>query len=211
MHRLGRDKGLAVKAYIQDINSRGEIRESKSKYASPVLVVKKPGGSLRVCVDYRALNTVTIKNRNAPPIIKETLARLSNVGYYTVVDVIAAFNKIRIKEGDEHKTAFLTRYGLFEYLVMPFSLCNAPSTFQSYINKVLRDYLDNFCTAYLDDVLVYSRTLEDHKDHVRKVIRKLSNARLHLNINKSEFAVKEVKYLGLILTTEGIKIDAAKV
>jgi len=129
MHRLRRDKGLAVKAYIQDINSRGEIRESKSKYTSLVLVVKKLGGSLYVCVNYRALNAVTIKNRNAPLIIKETLARLSNVGYYTVVDVIAAFNKIRIKEGDKYKIAFLTRYRLFKYLVMPFSLCNAPSTF----------------------------------------------------------------------------------
>ncbi|KAF7568084.1 hypothetical protein PtrM4_126970 [Pyrenophora tritici-repentis] len=211
MYGISKDEGLAVKAYVEDMRGRGEIRESKSDFASPVLVVRKSGGGLRICVDYRALNAVTIKNRNAPPMIKETLARLANVAYFTVVDVIAAFNKIRIKEGDEHKTAFLTRYGLFEYLVMPFGLCNAPGTFQAYINEVLRDYLDEFCSAYLDDVLIYSASLAEHKVHVRKVIESLGEAGLHLDIDKSEFAVQEVRYLGLILTTEGIKMDPAKV
>jgi hypothetical protein len=211
MYGVSREEGLAVKAYLDDMRSRGEIRESHSDYAAPVLIVRKPGGGLRICIDYRALNDVTIKNRNAPPMIKETLARLSKVAYFTVVDVIAAFNKIRIKEGDEHKTAFLTRYGLFEYTVMPFGLCNAPGTFQAYINEILREYLDEFCSAYLDDVLIYSETLEEHKTHVRKVIHKLGEAGLHLDIDKSQFAVKEVKYLGLILTSEGIKMDPAKI
>jgi hypothetical protein len=211
MYGLNRDEGLAVKAYVEDAKLRGEIRESKSEYASPVLVVKKPGGGLRVCVDYRTLNAVTRKNRNAPPMIKETLARLSKVGFYSIVDVIAAFNRLRMKEGDEHKTAFLTRYGLFEYLVMPFGLCNAPGTFQAYINEVLRDYLDEFCSAYLDDVLIYSETLEEHQEHVRKVITKLGDAGLFMDIDKCHFAVKKVKYLGLILTTEGIEMDRSKV
>lgn len=176
----------------------------------PVLVVKKPGGRLCICIDYRALNAVTIKNCNVPPMIKETLARLSQVGYYSVVDVIAAFNRIRMKEGNEHKTVFLTRYGLLGYLVMPLGLCNTPGTFQAYINEVLRRYLDDFCSTYLDNVLIYIKTLEEHKDHVQKAVSRLGEAGLFMNIDKCHFAVKQVKYLGLILTTEGIDMDPAK-
>jgi hypothetical protein len=127
------------------------------------------------------------------------------------VDVIAAFNKICIKDRYKHKTAFFTQYSLFKYLVMPFSLCNAPRTFQSYINKILRKYLDEFCLAYLDNILIYSETLQQHKEYVRKVIRKLGKNSLYLDIDKCEFAVKEVKYLRLILTIDSIKIDYAKV
>ena len=129
MYGLSRDEGLVVKTYLEDKLASGEIRHSTSPYAAPVLVVKKPGGGLRVCVDYRQLNAITIKSRNAPPAIKETLARLSGVRYFTVLDIVAAFNRVRIREKDVEKTAFLTRYGLFEYLVMPFGLTNAPSTF----------------------------------------------------------------------------------
>ncbi|KAF7572761.1 hypothetical protein PtrM4_076660 [Pyrenophora tritici-repentis] len=175
IYGISKDEGLTVKAYIKDIRGRGEIRKSKLDFASPVLVVYKPRGRLRICVDYRALNAVTIKNRNAFLIIKETLAQLANVAYFTVVDVIAAFNKIRIKEGDKYKTAFLTQYSLFKYL--------------AYINKVLHNYFNEFCSAYLDDVLVYSASLAEHKVHVRKVIKSLGEARLYLDIYKSEFAV----------------------
>jgi hypothetical protein len=102
-------------------------------------------------------------------------------------------------------------YRLFKHLVMLFGLCNAPGTFQAFINNILQDYLDEFCSAYLDDVLIYSATLGEHKDHVRKVVKRLGNTRLHIDINKCKFAVKEVKYLGLLLTTKGIKTNAAKV
>lgn len=125
--------------------------------------------------------------------------------------MIAAFNSIRIKEGDEEKTAFQTRWGLFEYIVMPFGLCNAPATFQSYINSVLHEYLDVFCTAYLDDVLIFSEDPRDHQKHVRQVVECLEKAGLYLDINKCEFGVKEVKYLGLIVSTEGLKMDPSKV
>ncbi|KAK1911178.1 hypothetical protein P3342_011780 [Pyrenophora teres f. teres] len=120
---------MAVKAYIDEMIGKGFIRLSTSPYASPVLVVKKPSGGLRICVDYRGLNAVTRKNRNAPPAIKETLARMAKVQIITLVDVIAAFNSVRVKEGSEEKTAFFTRYGLYKYLVMPFRLYNALETF----------------------------------------------------------------------------------
>jgi hypothetical protein len=190
---------------------KGFIKPSTSPYASPVLVVKKPGGGLRICVDYRQLNSITKKNRNAPPAIKETLARMSKVKIMTLIDVIAGFNTVRIAEGDEEKTAFQTRYGLYEYLVMPFGLCNAPGTFQTFINKTLRNYLDDFCTAYLDDILIYSEDEADHEGHVTKVLQKLREASLFLEIKKCSFSVKRVKYLGLILTTDGLKMDPSKV
>lgn len=213
IYGLTRTETRAIKAYIDDMLGRGFIRPSTSPYASPVLVVKKPGGGLRICVDYRQLNAITKKNRNAPPSIKETLARMAKVRWMTIVDVVAAFNTVRIKEGDEEKTAFLTRYGLYEYVVMPFGLCNAPGTFQTFINETLREYLDDICTAYLDDVLIYTCDDDEsvHEADVIKVLSKIRDAGLHLDPTKCKFKVKKVKYLGLILTTEGIEMDPKKV
>ena len=208
---LSRDQALVVKEYIEDMLGKGYIRPSTSPYAAPVLIVKKPDGGLRVCVDYRALNALTIPNRNAPPLIKETLAKLCAARIYSKFDIIAAFNEIRIKEGHKHKTAFLTRYSLYEYTVMPFSLCNAPATFQAFINKVLREYLDIFCTAYLDDILVYSDNEDDHVKHVGRVLSKLRAAGLYLDVNKCDFHVTRVKYLGLIITTDGVEMDQKKI
>ena len=115
-----------------------------------------------------------------------------------------------MKEGQEWLTAFNTRYGQFEYLVMPFGLCNAPATFQNYINEAVRNYLDHFCTTYIDDILVYSENDEEHKEHVLKVLRHLREQKLQLDIDKCDFDTKEVKYLGLIITTEGIRMDPEK-
>ena len=119
--------------------------------------------------------------------LQETLSRLSKAKYYTKLDIIAAFNKLRVAKGDEWLTAFRTRYGLFEYLVMPFGLANAPSTFQHYVNDALRPYLDVFCMAYIDDILIYSETLSEHRQHVRLVLKAMEQAGLQLDISKSEF------------------------
>ena len=164
---------MVVKKYIKEILGKGYIRESLSLYTVLVLIVKKPDGGLRVCVDYRALNALTIKNRNVPPLIHETLNRLYSARIYTKFDVIVIFNEIRIREGDEEKITFLIRYRLFEYIIMLFRLYNAPGTFQSFINDTLREYLDMFCTAYLNDILIYSNTEEEHIIHVKKVLEKL--------------------------------------
>ena len=190
---------------------KGYIRPSSSPYAAPVLIVKKLDGGLRVYIDYRALNALTIKNRNAPPLIRDTLAKLCMAKIYSKFDIIAAFNEIRMRKGHEEKTAFLIRYGLFEYTVMPFSLCNAPGTFQAFINHILREYLDVFYTAYLDDILVYSTGIAKHKHHVKQVLQRLRKAGLFLDIYKCEFNVTTVKYLGIIITTEGLEIDPSKV
>ena len=167
---MSRDELQVLKKYLEENLVKGFIRASSSPIAAPVLFVKKPSGGLRLCVDYRALNALSVKNQYPLPLIRETLSKLAKAKYFTKLDIIAAFNRIRIAKGDEYLTAFRTRYGLFEYLVMPFGLIGAPSTFQHYINDVLREYLDVFCTAYLDDILIYSDSLKEHQEHIKKVL-----------------------------------------
>lgn len=211
LYDMSREELLVLKKELEDSLGKGFIRASTSPAASPVLFVRKPGGGLRFCVDYRALNSLTVKNRYPIPLIRETLDRLCKAKYYTKLDIIAAFNRLRIAKGDEWKTAFRTRYGLFEYLVMPFGLTNGPASFQHYINDALRDYLDIFCTAYLDDILIYSNSLKEHKEHVRQVLQRLRGFGLQADIAKCEFHAKEVKYLGLIVSTDGIRMDPEKI
>ncbi|THZ62800.1 hypothetical protein D6C85_09139 [Aureobasidium pullulans] len=208
---MSHEELLATKRYLDEHLDKGFIRRSSSPAAAPVLLVRKPGGGLRFCVDYRGLNDITIKNRYPIPLIRETLDKLSRAKHFSKLDIIAAFNNLRIKQGDEWKTAFNTRYGQYEYLVMPFGLCNAPGSFQSYINAALHDYLDDFCTGYLDDILIFSETLAEHRQHVRKVLERLRKAQLYADIDKSEFEVTSVKYLGLIISTEGLSMDPKKV
>lgn len=211
LYGMSRDEIEELRRYLDDNLAKGFIRSSSSHASSPVMFVKKPGGGLRFCVDYRGLNAVTIKNRYPLPLIVETLNRLTKAKIYSKLDIIAAFNRLRIREGDEALTAFKTRFGLFEYLVMPFGLCNGPASFQHYINDTLRDYLDEFCTAYLDDILIYSDSEAEHEIHVKRILMRLREAGLQIDITKCEFHVTEVKYLGLIITTKGIKMDPAKI
>jgi len=211
LYGMSEDELLVLRKFLQENLDKGFIRASTSPAASPVLFAKKPGGGLRFCVDYRALNAITIKNRYPLPLIQETLSQLSQAKYFTKLDVVAAFNRIRIKEGQEWMTAFNTRYGLFESMVMPFGLSNAPATFQARINEVLRPFLDRFCTAYIDDILIYSDDLASHRLHVKSVLQALEAAGLQLDVKKCEFETTEVKYLGMIISTTGVRMDPDKV
>lgn len=213
LYNMSRDELLVLRKTLTDYLDKGFIRVSNSPAAAPVLFVRKPGGGLRFCVDYRGLNRITRKDRYPLPLIYETLRNIGQAKWYTKLDVIAAFHRIRIAQGDEWKTAFRTRYGLYEWLVTPFGLANAPSTFQKYINWALRDYLDEFCSAYMDDVLVFSSgSKEEHQEHVRKVLARLSSAGLQLDIDKSEFSVTSTKYLGFVLEAgQGVRMDPRKV
>ena len=157
------------------------------------------------------MNEGTIKNRYPLPLIQETLNLLSRAKYYTTLDIRGAYNLVRMAEGEEWKTAFRTRYGLFESLVMPFGLTNAPATFQTFINDVLRPFLDRFVTAYLDDILIFSDNLKEHKEHVRQVLEVLQANGLHLKPEKCKFHQQEVRYLGLIISSGGVRMDPAKV
>src|ERR1700754_893197 len=157
------------------------------------------------------MNNITLKNRYPIPLIRETLDSISRAKWFTKLDVIAAFNRVRVAQGHEWLTAFVTRFGLYESLVTPFGLQGAPSTFQHYINDTLYDILDEYVTAYLDDVLIFSKTEKEHIQHVREVLKRLYEAGLQVDINKCEFHTKRTKYLGLIITPGGIEMDPEKV
>ena len=164
---MSRDKLQILRKKLEENLRKEFIRALFSSVASPVLFMRKSGGGLRFCVDYRALNAITVKNRYPISLIIETLDWLCRAKFYTKLDIIAAFNRLRITKEDEWKTAFRIRYELFEYLIMPFDLTNKSASFQHYINDTLRDYLNIFCTAYLNDILIYSNTLKKHKIHIR--------------------------------------------
>ena len=159
------------------------------------------------------MNSITIKNRHPLPLIDKTLARLTGAKYFTKLDLKDAYHRLRIKKGDEWKTAFRTRYGHFEYMVMPFGLANAPASFQAYINKSMTGLLDVICVVYLDDILVYT-TDEDPRTHweaVRKVLTQLQEFKLFVNMKKCKFLTTEVEFLGFIVSTEGVSMDPGRV
>lgn len=213
LYGMSREELIVLRRTLTELLDKGFIRASSSPASAPVLFVRKPGGGLRFCVDYRSLNAITRKDRYPLPLINETLRAISKAKWLTKLDVIAAFHKIRVQKGDEWKTAFRTRYGLFEWLVTPFGLTGAPATFQRYINRTLQDYLDEFCSAYLDDILIYSDgSLKDHRQKVKQVLKRLQDAGLQIDIDKCEFETKSTKYLGFIVEAgKGIKVDPEKV
>ncbi|KAJ1589662.1 hypothetical protein NDA15_007645 [Ustilago hordei] len=176
-----------------------------------VLFIPKKDGGLRLCVDYRGLNEITVKNRAPLPLIKEQLFLLRKARIYTKLDLRAAYNLIQIAKGDEWKTAFGTQLGLYEYLVMPFGLANAPAHFQSFINNIFRDIIGVYVVVYLDDFLIFSDTEEVHVKHVTEVLTRLRSNRLFAKLSKCEFHTKTVKFLGYIIKPTGIEMDPEKV
>lgn len=211
LYSLSRSELEVLRAYINDSLEKGWIRHSTSPAGAPVIFVPKKDGSLRLCVDYRGLNSVTIKNRHPLPLISETLDRLVGAKLFTKLDLQHAYHRVRIREGDEWKTAFRTRYGHFEYLVMPFGLTNAPATFQAYINRALADVVDIFCVVYLDDILIFSDSLEAHWGHVKQVLERLRHHNLYVKLSKCTFASSEVEFLGFLVNTQGIKMDPERI
>ena len=211
LYVMSRAELEALKKYVEENLNKNFIRPSSCLARAPVLFVKKSDSSLRLCVDYRGLNEITLKNRYLLQLIQETLTRLSRAKWFPNLHLRGVYNLVQIADGEEWKTAFRTRCGHFEYNVMLFGLTNAPASFQHFINDILRDFLNVFCTAYLDDTLIYSDSLAEHKTHVKQVLRKLEEAGLYFKSEKCEFHVQEVKYLGLIITMQGIQMDPAKV
>ncbi|KAM4061979.1 reverse transcriptase (RNA-dependent DNA polymerase) [Hirsutella rhossiliensis] len=178
---------------------------------SPILFVPKKGGKLRLCVDYRGLNKVTKKNRAALPLISGILDRLGRAKVFTKLDLKDAYHRLRIREGDEWKTAFRCHYGHYEYQVMPFGLVNAPASFQQYINDALEGLVDIICVVYLDDILIFSEDPEQHEGHVKDVLQRLRKAGLYANLSKCEFSVKKVSFLGFVVDEEGIHMEEERV
>ena len=202
---------VELRHYLDDALAKGWIQHSTSPTRAPILFVPKKDGGLCLCVDYRGLNKVTVKNRHPLPLISKTLDRLTGAKVFTKLDLKGAYHRIQIRKGDEWKTAFRTRYGHFKYLVMPFGLTNAPATFQAYINKSLTGLMDKFCVVYLDDILIYSDSQLEHLDHVKQMLERLQQFGLYASLKKCDFFTTEVEFLGFMVSTNGVAMDQRRV
>ena len=200
-----------LKTQLDDMLAKGYIRPSVSPFGAPVIFVPKPDGSLRLCIDYRALNKVTIKNRYPLPRIDDLLDQLHGAAVFSKIDLRTGYYQIKMAEADMHKTAFRTRYGHYEYCVMPMGLTNAPATFQRLMNDIFRPYLDKFVLVYLDDILIYSKNLETHKEHLRIVLTALRQHKLYAKKSKCAFALPSIEFLGYIVSKDGISGNPSKV
>ena len=185
-----------LRRQLKELLDAGYIQPSKAPYGAPVLFQKKKDGSLRLCIDYRALNKITIKNRYPIPLIADLFDQLGKARWFSKIDLRSGYYQVRIKQGDEAKTACVTRYGAYEFLVMPFGLTNAPATFCTLMNKLFQPFLDRFVVVYLDDIVVYSQTLEEHVQHLRQVFQVLRDNELYVKLEKCSFAKQEVEFLG---------------
>lgn len=200
-----------MEKYINESLTAGLIRPSSSPVAVGFFFVAKKDKSLRPCIDYRGLNNITIKNKYPLPLLTSAYELLQGATVFTKLDLRNAYHLVRIREGDKWKTAFNTHLGHFEYLVMPFGLTNAPAVFQAFVNDVLRDFLDHFVFVYLDDILIFSRSVSEHERHVRLVLQRLLENRLFVKGEKCEFHVTTVSFLGYIIEQGNLRPDPAKV
>ena len=200
-----------VDRQIRALKENGLIRDSNSPFAAPILCVKKPDGSIRLCCDYRALNKVSVKDKFPLPRIDELLDRLRGAKYFSKLDLTQGYHQVRVREEDIHKTAFTTRFGQFEWLVMPFGVSGGPATFQRLMNNVLKKFLDDFVSAYLDDILVYSETKEEHLEHLRLVLTALRENKLLVKESKCLFMARETDFLGHRVTPDGIAVQPSKI
>jgi hypothetical protein len=191
--------------------AKGFIKPSISPASAPVLFAKNPDGSLRLCIDYRGLNKITKKNWYPIPLIANLINRLRSATMYTKIDLRAGYNNIRIAEGHEWKTAFQTRYRLFEYLVMPFGMTNSPATFQHFMNDIFHDLINTSVIIYLNDILVFSKDPSEHPSQVWEVLKQLQENNLHAKPQKCSFYTDTIKYLGIIISLKGIEINPKKV
>lgn len=210
-YRLSQTEMDELKKQLDQLLEDGQIRPSVSPYGAPILFVRKKDGSLRMCIDYRGLNKITIKNRYPLPRIDDLLDRLHGAKYFSKLDLMSGYYQVRIDEADVPKTAFRTRYGHYEFMVMPFGLTNAPATFMRMMNDVMRPYLDKSVIVFIDDVLVFSRSKAEHLQHLREVLKKLREHKLYAKRSKCSFFQTQVDFLGHTLTPDGILPDYKKI
>ncbi|KAJ9541425.1 hypothetical protein OSB04_027931 [Centaurea solstitialis] len=210
-YRLAPPELQELSNQLQELSAKGFIRPSSSPWGAPILFVKKKDGSLRMCIDYRELNKVTIKNRYPLPRIDDLFDQLQGASWFSKIDLRSGYHQLKVKEADVSKTAFRTRYGHFEFLVMPFGLTNAPAAFMDLMNRVCRPMLDKSVIVFIDDILIYSKTKEEHVTHLREVLEVLRRERLYAKFSKCAFWLQEVQFLGHLVNREGIKVDPSKI
>lgn len=211
MNRMSPMEMDELKSQLDELLASGFIQPSKSPFGAPILFVKKKDGSMRMCIDYRALNAVTIKNSYPLPRIDELFDRLHGAKIFSKIDLRSGYHQIRIHPSDVEKTAFRTRYGHFEFLVLPFGLTNAPATFMHLMHEIFRPHLDKFVLVFLDDILIFSKNLEDHTRHVREVLSLLRRHQLYAKESKCELFERRVEFLGHLIDADGVHMMEDKV
>ena len=211
LYRMSPSELDELKKQLDELLAAGFIRPSKSPFGAPVLFVKKKDGSMRMCIDYRDLNRITVKNRYPLPRMEELFDRLKGAKYFSKMDLRSGYHQVRIHHDDIPKTAFRTRYGHYEFLVLPFGLTNAPATFMHLMQSVFGTHLDDFVIVFLDDILIFSKTLQEHQKHVRKVLELLRENKLYAKMSKCEFFKEEISFLGHVVNSEGVSMEKEKV
>ena len=211
IYKLSEPEMKELRRQLDELLEKEFIRPSKSPWGAPIIFMTKKDNTLRMCVDYRALNKLTVKNSYPLPRIDEMFDQLKGAKYFTKIDLRSGYHQIRLSEESIPMTAFRTRYGHFEYLVLPFGLTNAPATFMTVMNEIFKDYLDVFVIIYIDDILVYSKTWKDHLQHVKKILEILRKEKFFGKLTKCIFGATEVEYLGHLISNDGIKVDPDKV
>jgi hypothetical protein len=210
-YRLAPTEMRELMNQLQELLEKGFIRPSVSPWGAPVLFVRKKDGTLRMCIDYRELNKLTVKNRYPLPRIDDLFDQLEGARWFSKIDLRSGYHQLKIREEDVPKTAFRTRYGHYEFLVMSFGLTNAPAAFMDLMNRVCRPMLDKYVIVFIDDILVYSRSEEEHAMHLREVFETLRKEKLYAKFAKCAFWLREVQFLGHIIDERGIQVDPSKV
>ncbi|GKB92396.1 putative reverse transcriptase domain-containing protein [Tanacetum coccineum] len=210
-YRLAPSEMQELSDQLQELADRGFIRPSTSPWGAPVLFVKKKDGSFRMCIDYRELNKLTIKNRYPLPRIDDLFDQLQGSSVYSKIDLRSGYHQLRVRDEDIPKTAFRTRYGHYEFQVMPFGLTNAPAVFMDLMNRVCKPYLDKFVIVFIDDILIYSRNKEEHANHLRIILELLKKEKLYAKFSKYDFWISIVQFLGHVIDSQGIHVDPAKI
>jgi hypothetical protein len=210
-YRMPVNELVELKKQMAELQSKGFIRPSSSSWGAPVLFMKKKDGTQRMCVDYQSLNEVTIKNKYPLPRIEYLFDQMKGASVFSKIDLRLGYHELKIRESYIPKTAFRTRYGLYEYTVMSFGLINARAYFTYLMNKVFMEYLDKFVVVFIDDILIFSNTKEEHEKHLRIVFEKLRSNQLYAKFSKCEFWLTEVAFLGHVFSAGGISVDPSKV
>ncbi|GKA47593.1 putative reverse transcriptase domain-containing protein [Tanacetum coccineum] len=210
-YRLAPSEMKELADQLQELSDKGFIRPSSSPWGAPVLFVKKKDGSLRMCIDYRELNKLTVKNRYPLPRIDDLFDQLQGSSVYSKIDLRSGYHQLRVREEDISKTAFRTRYGHYEFQVMPFGLTNAPAVFMDLMNRVCKPYLDKFVIVFIDDILIYSKNKQEHEEHLKIILELLKKEELYAKFSKCEFWIPKVQFLGHMIDNKGIHVDPAKI
>ncbi|GKD34969.1 putative reverse transcriptase domain-containing protein [Tanacetum coccineum] len=210
-YRLAPSKMQELFDQLQELADRGFIRPSTLPWGALVLFVRKKDRSFRMCIDYRDLNKLTVKNRYLLPRIDDLFDQLQGLSTYSKIDLRSGYHQLRVRDEDIPKTTFRTQYGHYEFQVMPFRLTNAPAVFMDLMNRVCKPYLDKFVMVFIDDILIYSRNKEEHEDHLRIILELLKKEKLYANFSKCDFWISTVQFLGHVIDSRGIHVNLAKI